>query len=179
MTEIGTIYGNALYDLAVSENLTEEILAQLKALAESFSAEPSFLKLLGTRSIPKEERCRIIDDSFGDKLHAYVRNFLKLLTEKGYIRYFTDCLGAFQARYNRDHNILPVTAVTAVALNEGQIARLVSKLETQTGKTVEITNRIDPEVLGGMRLDFDGKSVEDTLSHRLENLRHLLNNTIL
>ena len=43
----------------------------------------------------------------------------------------------------------------------------------------ELTNRIDPSCLGGIRLDFDGKSVEDTLAHRLENLRHLLNNTIL
>lgn len=179
MTETGTIYGGALYDLAAAEGLSEEILSQVKVLAEGFAQEPAFLNLLNTRSMSKEERCRIIDDSFGDKVHPYVKNFLKLLTEKGYIRYFSDCVQAFRSRYNADHNILPVTAVTAIALNEEQIARLVSKLENQTGKTIELTNRIDPEVLGGIRLDFDGKSVEDTLAHRLENLRHLLNNTIL
>ena len=179
MTEIGTIYGGALYDLAASEGLSGEILGQLKVLAESFANEPAFLNLLNSRSLSKEERCRIIDDSFAGKVHLYVCNFLKLLTEKGYIRHFADCTGAFKARYNMDNNILPVTVVTAVALKEEQIARLVSKLESQTGKTVELTNRIDPEVIGGIRLDFDGKSVEDTLAHRLENIRHLLNNTIL
>ena len=67
MTETGTIYGSALYDLAAAEGLTKEILEQVKVLAESFAQEPAFLNLLNTRSMSKEERCRIIDDSFGDK----------------------------------------------------------------------------------------------------------------
>ena len=56
---------------------------------------------------------------------------------------------------------------------------MLKKLEDLTHKTVQLTNRIDPEVLGGVRLDFDGKCVDDTLTHRLESLRHLLNHTIL
>ena len=84
MTEIGTIYGGALYDLAVSEGLSGEILGQLNVLSESFSQEPAFLNLLNSRSLSKEERCRIIDNSFAGKVHLYVCNFLKLLTEKGF-----------------------------------------------------------------------------------------------
>lgn len=179
MTEIGSIYGGALYDLAAGENLSEEILKQLQVLSHSFGEEPNFVNLLSAHSLSKEERCRIVDGSFADKVHPYVLNFLKLLTEKGYSRYFLDCANAFKVRYNVDNNILPVTAVTAVALREEQIARLVSKLEAQTGKTVELHNRIDPEVLGGIRLDFDNKCVDDTLAHRLDSIRHLLNNTIL
>lgn len=179
MTEVGTIYGGALYDLAVSENLSEEILKQLQVLSDSFGAEPAFVNLLSAHSLPKAERCKIIDDSFVEKVHPYVLNFLKMLTEKGYVRHFADCCAAYRARYHADNNILPVTAVTAVALNEEQIARLISKLESQTGKTVELHNRIDPEVLGGIRLDFDNKCVDDTLAHRLDSIRHLLNNTIL
>ena len=179
MTEIGNIYGGALYELAAGERLSEEILKQLQILSGSFTDEPEFLKLLSAHSLPKAERCKIIDDSFAEKVHPYVRNFLKLLTEKGYVRHFADCCSAYRARYHADNNILPVTAVTAVALNDAQVARLVSKLEEKTEKTVDITNRIDPDVLGGVRLDFDNKCVDDTLAHRLESVRHLLNNTIL
>ena len=179
MTEVGTIYGGALYDLAVSENLSEEILKQLQVLSDSFGAEPAFVNLLNAHSLPKAERCKIIDDSFAEKVHPYVCNFLKLLTEKGYVRHFAECCTAYRARYHADNNILPVTAVTAVALNDAQLARLVSKLEERIGKTVEITNRIDPDVLGGVRLHFDNKCVDDTLAHRLDSVRHLLNNTIL
>lgn len=179
MTEVGTIYGGALYDLAAGENLAEEIRIQLCGLAEGFAAEPAFAKLLSSHALSKEERCKILDDSFAGKVHPYVLNFLKILTEKGYVRFFADCCEQYRIRYNQAHNILPVTAVTAVALTESQTARLAQKLEAQTGKTIELTNRIDPEVLGGVRLDFDGKCVDDTLSHRLDSIRSLLNNTIL
>lgn len=179
MTEIGTNYGGALYDLAAAEGLSQEILNQLQTLTESFSQEPAFLKLLCTHSLSKAERYKILDDSFVGKVHPYVLNFLKILTEKGYARQFADCCKAYRIRYNADHNILPVTAVTAVALNENQSARLKEKLEKLTEKTVELTNSVDPDVLGGVRLDFDGKCMDDTLTHRLDSIRGLLNNTIL
>ena len=168
-----------MYDLAAGEELSEEILGQLQVLSKSFGEEPAFLKLLCVHSLPKAERCKIVDESFAQKVHPYVLNFLKLLTEKGYVRHFADCCTEYRVRYNAEHNILPVTAVSAVALNDAQAGRLTAKLEEQTGKTVELTNRVDPEVLGGIRLDFDGKSVDDTLAHRLESVRNLLNNTIL
>ena len=179
MTEAGTIYGAALYELAASEGLSQELLEQLQVLQESFAQEPAFTKLLCAYNLPKAERCQIIDDSLSGKVHPYVVNFLKILTEKGYMRRFEDCCKAYRIRYNADHNILPVTAVTAVALNVEQTSRLQEKLEKLTEKTVELTNRIDPEVLGGVRLDFDGKSMDDTVAHRLDSVRHLLNNTIL
>ena len=179
MTQIGTNYGGALFDLAADENLSQEILEQLHVLSESFAQEPNFLKLLSTHSIPKAERCKIIDDSCAGKVHPYVVNFLKILTEKGYVRHFSDCCQAYRLRYNQANNILPVTAVTAVALNDTQKNRLQAKLQEQTGKTVELTNRVDPEILGGVRLDFDGKCVDDTIASRLDNIRNLLKNTVL
>ena len=48
MTQVGSVYGEALYDLARSENLDEAILNELDVLVQSFDAEPDFIKLLGT-----------------------------------------------------------------------------------------------------------------------------------
>ena len=179
MTEVGTNYGGALYELAAAEGFSREILTQLQALKESFAQEPGFSQLLCAHSLSKTERCRILDDSFAGKIHPYVLNFLKILTEKGYVRQFPECCKAYRVRYNTDNNILPVTAVTAVELSREQADRLKEKLEKLTEKTVELTNRIDPDILGGVRLDFDGKCMDDTLAHRLQSVRSLLNNTIL
>ena len=179
MTEVGSVYGGALFDLAADEGVTLEILEQLQVLSESFLQEPAFVKLLGAYSLAKKERCKIVDESFAGKVHPYVLNFLKILTEKGYVRYFSHCYDAYRVRYNQANNILPVTAVTAVALNDTQSLRLQKKLQEQTGKTIELTNRVDPDVLGGVRLDFDGKCVDDTLSHRLDSIRNMLNHTVL
>lgn len=179
MTEVGTIYGGALYELAAAENMDREILDQIQVLRDSFAQEPEFLRLLCAHTLSKAERCQILQSSFAGKVHPYVLNFLKLLTEKGYAGHFADCCKAYGARYNEAHGIVQVTAVTAVALTDAQMHRLTEKLQEQTGKTVALVNRQDPNVLGGVRLDFDGKSVDDTLSHRLEDLRRALNNTIL
>lgn len=179
MTQVGNVYGEALYDLARSEKLDGQILDELAVLNESFSQESAFLRLLAAPNVSKEERCQLIDRSFRDKLHPYVLNFLKILTEKGYPRHFYDCYQAYRAHYNADHGILPVRAVSAVALTQEQSARLCEKLGKITGKTIELTNRVDPDVLGGIRLDYDGKRLDDTVSHRLETIRSMLSNTVL
>lgn len=179
MTQIGNVYGESLYELAKDENLTAEIGAQLKVLKESFHQEPDFVKLLSTPSLTKAERCQILDDSFRGTVHAYVLNFLKILTEKGYMRYFSDCCDSFAALYNQDHGILPVTAVTAVALTSAQAEKLTKKLADITGKHIELVNRIDPSCLGGVRLDYDGQRLDDTVSHRMDTIRDLLKNTVL
>ena len=99
MTQVGSVYGEALYDLAKSEGLSDTILQELSVLEESFRQSPDFLRLLAAQSITKQERCAILDDSFRDKLHLYVLNFLKILTEKGYSKHFFDCAYSGQSDY--------------------------------------------------------------------------------
>lgn len=179
MTQVGSVYGEALYTLALEEGLTTVIGEELSALEQSFRAEPDFIRLLSTPNLSVQERCNILDDSFRGKVQPYVLNFLKILTEKGYMRHFFDCCKAFEESYNRDNGILPVTAITAVSLNPAQAEKLTDKLCQITGKQVKLHNRVDPNVLGGVRLDYDGKRLDDTVSHRLDAVRSLLTNTVL
>ena len=179
MTQAGSVYGEALYALAVEERLSAQILDELSVLAQSFRAEPDFIRLLCTPNLSVQERCNILDDSFRGKVQPYVLNFLKILTEKGYMRHFFDCCKAFEESYNRDNGILPVTAITAVSLNPAQAEKLTAKLCQITGKQVKLRNRVDPEVLGGVRLDYDGKRLEDTLAHRMAAIRELLGSSVL
>ena len=179
MTGVGNVYGEALYSLACEEGISETILQQLKTLNDCFAAEPDFIRLLGAPNLPKAERCRILDLSFRDKVAPYLLNFLKILTEKGYMRYFPDCVKAYRELYNQDNGILPVTAVTAVAMTQAQTAALTAKLQQITGKRIELVAKLDPNVLGGMRLDYDGKRVDDTVAHRMDAVRNMLKNTVL
>ena len=179
MTQIGSVYGEALYELALSENLIEEIRAQLLVLDESFQAEPDFLRLLCSPNLSKQERCQILDDSFRGRIHLYLLNFLKILTEKGYIKQFSSCCEMFTQLYNRDHNIVSVTAVTAVALSQKQSEALTQKLTRITGKNILLRNRVNPACLGGVRLDYDGQRLDGTVKNHLDRLREMLNNTVL
>ena len=179
MTDIVNVYGQAIYDLAKDEGLAEEVLQQMRVLDESFSAEPAFLQLLCAPSVPKQERCQVLDDSLRGQVHPYVLNFLKILTEKGYMRHFSGCCKLFQQQYNWDNGILPVTAVTKLPLSEELRRKLIDKLSGLTGKTIALECRVDPECLGGVRLELDGMQVDGTVRHRLDEMRKLLKNTVL
>ena len=87
MTQAANTYGQALYDLAKEESLGKTILEELSVLKSVFADAPAYSKLLSTPDIPKQERCAILDEAFRGKVHPYVLNFLKILTEKGYLTY--------------------------------------------------------------------------------------------
>lgn len=179
MSQVGTVYAQALYALTKEENCSESVLQEMAVLNESFENEPKFLRLLSAPNLSKEERCGILDESFRGKVHPYVLNFLKILTEKGYMRRFSDCCKEYRKVYNEDHGILEVFAYTAIPLTADQKERLAQKLAKVTGKTIDLSNRVDPGCLGGVRLDYDGKRVDDTVSHRLSSIAALLKNTVL
>ena len=179
MNQIGVAYGQGLYTLAKEEGLEQSILQQLKVLQSCLEEQPEYVKLLSSHNLSKEERIRVLDGDFREKVHPFVLNFLKILTEKGYIRHFSDCCQAFISQYLEDNGILEVYALSAIPLTEDQRQRLTEKLAAMTGKKIDLICREDPAVLGGVRLNFNGKQVDGTLQGRLEAMEKMLKNTVL
>ena len=142
MTETARMYGGSLYDLAAEEGLEARILGELDEAVALFKANPDYLHLLSTPSIPKRERCGLLDEALRDQVHLYVLNFLKILCEKGTLRELSGCARAYRVRYNQAHGILEATATTAVAMTEQQAKSLHEKLEKLTGKTTIASDTI-------------------------------------
>ncbi|MBR5023129.1 MAG: ATP synthase F1 subunit delta [Oscillospiraceae bacterium] len=179
MSQAGTVYGQGLYTLAQEEGLEEQILGELSVLQTAFGENPEFLKLLASHNIPLQERLDLLEESFRGKVHQYVLNFLKLLTEKNHIRQFPECYRAYRERYNTDKGILEVQVFTAIALSDAQKVRLTDKLTALTGKEISLLCKIDPAVLGGVRLRYDGCQVDGTIQGRLQAMEKQLKNTAL
>jgi F-type H+-transporting ATPase subunit delta len=179
MTQIGSVYGGALYALARDEEIADQIREELYQVGEVFKEEPEYLRLLSAANIPRQERCDLVDGAFRDKVHPYVLNFLKILTEKGYAKHFSSCLDAYIRQYNTDNDILPVKAVTAISLTKEQIARLEGKISAITCKKAQVENRVDEQCLGGVLLEYDGTQVDGSVASRMEKIRKLLKNTVL
>ena len=179
MTQAAKMYAQALYDLAKEEGLGKTMLEELLALQEIFTQTPQYAKLLSTADIPKQERCQILDEAFRGKVHPYVLNFLKILTEKGYIRQFPICCDAYRGFYNEDNGVLVVKAVSAVALTPAQTEKLIAKLEATTGKKIDLQCSVDAAQLGGLRLSYSGMQVDGTVRSKLDAIGKLLKNTVL
>ena len=113
----------------------------------------------------------LLDEAFRGQVHLYVLNFLKILCENGTLRELPGCARAYRIRYNAAHGILEATAITAIAMTAAQTEQLRQKLETITGKKIDLATKIDPSVLGGIRLDIEGTELDGTVQNRLATLR--------
>ena len=171
MTETAKMYGGSLYDLAAEEGLESRILGELDEVVTLLKPNPDYLRLLSTPSIPKKERCGLLDEALRGQVHLYVLNFLKILCEKGTLRELSGCARAYRIRYNEAHGILEATATSAIPLTAQQTETLHAKLEALTGKTIDLKTKVDAKVLGGIRLDIEGTELDGTAQNRLAALR--------
>ena len=175
MTDIAEAYGKTLYSLANECEATEEILGQIAVLRQAFAENPKYLTLMGA---PKEERVALVDEAFDGKLHIYLLNFLKVLIENNSVHEFMDAAKQFRKEYNWEHGIETVTVVSAVALDAAQEAELTAKLRSLTGKEIHLEKRVDPSVLGGLRLQMEGLQMDGTVKNKLDAIRSKLLHSI-
>ena len=179
MTEVAKTYGDALYDLSVETGNSQTVLEETAVLAQVFKENPDYIKLLRSPNIRKDERLSVLEEAFRGRCHDHILNFMKILTENGTIGEFPGCADEFRRRYNKDHNIEEVAAVTAVPLSAELSEKLKNRLETLTSKTVLLTNRVDPSIIGGVRLEMDGLQLEGSVQHQLDAPRRQLKDTML
>lgn len=164
-------YAVSIYELALEEDILQSVNQELMYLNEIFSTDADFLKLLTVPTISTQEKRNIIDTVLGTKVHQYVLNLLKLLSEKNRMESFFGLCTHFKKLYNKKMNICEVTVVTAIPLNESLTQKLSVKLEQITGKTVQLIMQVNSSVLGGVLLKMDNDQVDDTLQTRLSNLK--------
>jgi len=179
MTKAGDLYGQSLYDLALSENLTDDILGQMESVKEIFKENPDYITLLSEPSVPKKERLKLVDEAFDGQLQPYLLNFIKILVERGLLRQFSACSRRFRESYNKDHGIAEAIVTSAITLNDSQIDALKHKLESITGKKILLSQKTDASVLGGIRVDIEGKLFDGTVQGRLEELRKKVDETVM
>ena len=174
MTELSREYGEGLYLLCVEEGLAEQALEELTALKTLFRENPDFCRLVSNHSLSKQERVGILDKALRDQVHLYVLNFLKILCERGAVSEFDGCVEALRTFYSRDNRVVEAVATTSGALSEEQRTQLLEKLRSMTGKKIQLTEKVDPAVMGGVLLEMEGKRYDNTLRHRINTMRQVL-----
>ena len=179
MTQAARVYGESMYALALEEELTGEILEEMKVIRTLFQENPDYVHLLSGPSIPGNERIDLIEAAFGNQAERYLVNFLKLLCERNLLREFGGCCDEYARRYNRDNGIAEATATSAVPMTEAQAEALKQKLEKLSGKKISLSLKTDPSLLGGVRVELEGKELDGTVKGRLDGLSRKLDSLTL
>ena len=173
MTALEKEYGDAIYALATEEDCVDQVLEGLELAVGVFGDNPGYLTLVQNPALSKEERLGLLDQAF-EGVHKYVLHLLKLLCERSALGLAAGCLEQFKGLVYAERGILPVEVISAVALTDAQREALAKKLAAKTGKTIELHEKLDPAVLGGVKLRYEGRELDGTAAGRLDALRHLL-----
>ncbi len=173
MTALEKEYGDAIYALATEENCVDEVLEGLELAVGVFRDNPGYLTLVQNPALSKEERLGLLDQAF-EGAHRYVLNLLKLLCQRSSLGLTAGCLEQLRALVYDQRGILPVEVISAVALTDSQQEALKEKLAAKTGKTILLQSKLDPTVLGGVKLRYDGRELDGTAAGRLGALRQML-----
>ncbi len=170
MEEIAEVYGRSLFEVASEHEQTDEIRAQLGEFADALNDNRDLAVFFFSPYFSTQEKkdglVKLLDGA-DDTLV----NFLELLIEKHRMPAIFRIRRYYDSLWERAHHILPVQIATAVALDEGVARQLGEQIEKTTGQTIELTQTVDPEILGGIVLRVGNSILDASIRNRLENLR--------
>lgn len=169
-------YAEALFEVAEETGVTDTILEELTAVASLLEEAPEYLALLDSPTVQTEEKISMAELAFG-QVNGYLLNFIKILVESKCVSELMKVSNRFSALYDEKHGILRATAVSAIALDEEQTAKIKVGLEKRTGKRVVLTNTVDASIIGGVRLDFGTEQIDKSISSSLKAIGTLISDT--
>jgi F-type H+-transporting ATPase subunit delta len=170
MEEIGQVYARALFEAAMENGVLDPIQEQLSiwadALGENKQLQTFFFSPRFSSTEKKDAIRKIIDG--GDERFL---NFLELLAERHRLPATFRIRRAFDELWREEHKLLPVEVTSAVQLDEALVSSIGERIETQTGRRIELTSRVDPDIIGGLVLRVGNKVLDASIHGRLERLR--------
>lgn len=174
MAAVEKTYGDALFSLILEEDESalSDILQQLKSISAVFAEQPDFIKLLKTPTIPMDEKVSVVKEIFEGKVHRLVLNFLLVLAENGRADCFDKILAYFVQLHNDYKNIADVTVTSAMPLSDEAAEKIRAKMASVTGKTVNITLKTDPSIIGGAVISYGNTTIDGSVKARLEQLKN-------
>ncbi len=172
MAQIENRYANALLELSLENHSLESDLAEAVMVKAALEDEET-LNFLMHPHIPEGVKLDLIKSAFGN-CNERLQGFLRLLIDKNresilsaviddYIRQAEQKLGRVEAK-----------VVSAKALSDEQIARMLPLLGTLTKKDIRIKNVIDPDVIGGFYVLVDGHVFDATIRSELHKMKETL-----
>jgi F-type H+-transporting ATPase subunit delta len=168
---VATTYAEALYEAAEGAGAVPQVAADVDAFAEAVDSSGELRMVLENPEIDSRAKGSAVGALAADA-HPLFANFLQVLVDRGRAGEFPEIADAFRERVARAQARLEVEAVTAVPLPDDLRARIVESLQASTGSTVELSESVDPDVVGGLVLRVGEVVVDGSVRRRLEDLRH-------
>lgn len=163
-------YASALFQAGIDLDKIKDFNRELNFLEKVFKGEEKLLQILHHPKIGKAEKRDLVDKLFKEKLSEEMVNFLYILIDKRRQGYILEIVEEYRALFNQHENIIKVTAVTAVPMENKAKDKLTKVLKNKLKKTIELTNEIDKSLIGGVLLKVENKLIDGTVRGQLESI---------
>lgn len=172
-TRAASRYAKALLELAIENNQVDNVLNDMKYIGSVSAESREFQLLVQSPIINSDKKIAIFNELFG-QFQPISRSFIELITKKGRESMLTNIAASFEDQVNEYKGITPLTIISAVGLSEETKKGILSKVQGLGSGTFEITEKIDPTLIGGFIVRTDDKQIDLSVASQLDNLKQRL-----
>jgi ATP synthase F1 delta subunit len=167
------MYARALFEAAREDAKVEKVASDLAALAAAVEEVPELRSFLSNPEVEPVGKADVLREIAGDA-DELVRNFVQLVAEKGRAGELVEMNRELEALVAREQNRLAVELTTAYELSDEDAESIVGAIEKASGRSVEATRSVDPDLIGGIVLKVGSLRADGSVRGRLERLRREL-----
>jgi F-type H+-transporting ATPase subunit delta len=166
-------YAQALFEAAQESGRLQQVSEELADFAAAVHDVPELRAALRNPQLEPGAKVAVLEELLGgaDEL---VRNFLRLVAEKGRSGQIEEIAREFDRLMAREERRLNVELTTARELSDDEAGELLQKIEQASGRKIEATRKVEPDLIGGFILQAGSMRVDASVRGRIEGLRHEL-----
>ena len=165
-------YATALFELGLEANALDKILNDLNSFHEAMDAAEDLQRLVKSPVFTPDEQLRAISAVLEEiKIDGLTANFLKLVAKNRRLFATPDMIKAFRTLLAHHRGQASAQVITAARLEDGQVRALQQALNAALGKEVEIEQRVDPALLGGLVVKIGSRMIDTSLRTKLNSLK--------
>ena len=168
---VSKTYGDALFAVALEENRMDEFFEAVKVVADILRTNEDFGKLMNHPKIMKEDKVKIVEETFGGNIPREIVGIMTLLVTKGHASGLISVFDYFINLVKEEKKIGKADVTTAVSLNDKQKAKVEQKLlDTTKYETFEMNYSVDESLIGGMVIRIGDRVVDSSIKTKLYDL---------
>jgi F-type H+-transporting ATPase subunit delta len=170
MAVVARTYARALFEAAKDAGRVAEVRDELAMFVEAVDEVPELRALIRNPELDPPTKAAALDAVL-EGADELVRNFVRLVAEKGRASQLDEILHEYEAFVAAEEHILNVELTTAYELSDDDAAAIVQQIEKASGRRVEAARTVDPDLIGGLVLKAGSLEVDSSVRGRLERLR--------
>ncbi len=170
MEEIAQVYSRSLFEVAREHGKLDEIREQLGQFADALESQRELAVFFFSPYFSTEEKQEGLDRAL-EGADELLENFLRVLLENHRMPAIFRIRRAYEDLWEEHNKLLPVQVTSAVELDEATVRHIGDRIAEQTGRRVELTARVEPDILGGIIVRVGNSVLDASIRHRLEKLR--------